>query len=124
LEIREVAALAQALTAASADVRHAAAERALLLAGISHDLRTPLTRLQYALALLPQVEPELREGMERDIGEIDAILAQFIAYARDGRDEPAVALDLADLCRQALGAAQPGWEAVLPAQAPLHGRPL
>ncbi|WP_254459540.1 ATP-binding protein [Xanthomonas sacchari] len=121
---REVAALAQALTEASADVRHAAAERVLLLAGISHDLRTPLTRLQYALALLPQVEPDLREGMERDIGEIDAILAQFIAYARDGRDEPAVALDLADLCRQALGAAQPGWEQLLPAQAPLYGRPL
>src|SRR5690606_14244676 len=46
---REVAELARALEDASAEVRNAAAERSLMLAGISHDLRTPLTRLQYAL---------------------------------------------------------------------------
>jgi len=121
---REVADLARALADASAEVRAAAAERTLLLAGISHDVRTPLTRLQYALALLPQVEPELREGMERDIGEIDAILAQFIAYARDGRDEASEPLDLVAVCRQALGAAQATWEADLPAQAPLTAKPM
>ncbi|MBD7924728.1 MULTISPECIES: ATP-binding protein [Xanthomonas] len=121
---REVNDLARALTDASADVRTAAAERTLMLAGISHDVRTPLTRLQYALALLPQVEPELREGMERDIGEIDAILAQFIAYARDGRDEASAPLDLVELCRHALGAAQAAWDVDLPAQAPLYAKPM
>lgn len=121
---REVNDLARALADASADVRSAAAERTLMLAGISHDVRTPLTRLQYALALLPQVEPELRDGMERDIGEIDAILAQFIAYARDGRDEASAPLDLADLCRHALGAARTAWEVDLPEQAPLYAKPM
>lgn len=121
---REVADLARALSDASDDVRAAAAERALMLAGISHDVRTPLTRLQYALALLPQVDAELREGMERDIGEIDAILAQFVAYARDGRDEASAPLDLADLCRHALAATHAAWAAELPAQAPLYGKPM
>ena len=121
---REVNDLARALADASADVRNAAAERSLLLAGISHDVRTPLTRLQYALALLPQVEPELRDGMERDIGEIDAILAQFIAYARDGRDEASAPLDLAELCRHALGATRAAWEVELPEHAPLYAKPM
>lgn len=121
---REVNDLARALADASADVRSAAAERTLMLAGISHDVRTPLTRLQYALALLPQVEPELRDGMERDIGEIDAILAQFIAYARDGRDEASAPLDLVELCRHALGASRAAWEADLPEHAPLYAKPM
>ncbi len=121
---REVNDLARALADASADVRSAAAERTLLLAGISHDVRTPLTRLQYALALLPQVEPELRDGMERDIGEIDAILAQFIAYARDGRDEASAPLDLVELCRHALGATRAAWEVELPERAPLYAKPM
>ena len=121
---REVVELAQALTRSSNDVRAAAEERAFMLAGISHDLRTPLTRVQFALELLPQTDPELRAGIDRDIGEIDAILTQFIAYARDGRDEPSEALDLTDICRNALAAADPGWQVSLPDAAFMHGKPM
>lgn len=121
---REVVELAQALTRSSHDVRAAAEERAFMLAGISHDLRTPLTRVQFALELLPQTDPELRAGIDRDIGEIDAILTQFIAYARDGRDEPSEALDLTDICRNALAAADPDWQVSLPDVALMHGKPM
>lgn len=121
---REVVELAQALTHASDDVRAAAEERAFMLAGISHDLRTPLTRLQFAVELLPQTDAELRAGIDRDIGEIDAILTQFIAYARDGRDEPTEALDLAEICRNALAAADPRWKASLPDAALMQGKPM
>lgn len=121
---REVVELAQALTHASDDVRAAAEERAFMLAGISHDLRTPLTRLQFAVELLPQTDPELRAGIDHDIGEIDAILTQFIAYARDGRDEPTEALDLAEICRNALAAADPRWEVSLPDAALMQGKPM
>ena len=121
---REVAELAQALTRSSHDVRAAAEERAFMLAGISHDLRTPLTRVQFALELLPETDPELRAGISRDIGEIDAILTQFIAYARDGRDEPSETLDLAEICRNALAASNQDWQVSLPASAPMHGKPM
>lgn len=121
---REVAELAQALRRTGDDVRAAAEERALMLAGISHDLRTPLTRLQFALELLPGTDPELHAGMARDIGEIDAILSQFIAYARDGRDEASESLDLAAICRNAVAASSVAWDVELPGTAPLRGRPM
>lgn len=121
---REVRELAQALRCASEDVRAAGEDRAFMLAGISHDLRTPLTRVQFALELLPQTDPQLRAGMARDIEEIDAILAQFIAYARDGRDEAEEAVDLTAICRHALAAATQPWQVELPEQAPLRGKPM
>ena len=122
---REIGELARALGQASDDVRGAAAERALMLAGISHDLRTPLTRLQFALEMLPDTDPALRADIMRDVGEVDAILSQFIAYARDGRDEPDETLDLAELCRQVLAGCAHAWQpAVLPAVAHMRGKPL
>lgn len=121
---REVVELAQALTRASHEVRAAAEERAFMLAGISHDLRTPLARVQFALELLPDTDPELHAGISRDIGEIDAILAQFIAYARDGRDEASELLDLAEICRNAVTASTVTWKTTLPESAPMRGRPM
>lgn len=121
---REVEELARALIDSSDGVREAAEERTLMLAGISHDLRTPLTRLQYAVELLPGADPELRAGMHRDIAEIDAILSQFIAYARDGRDEASEPLDLAVLCRNAVSASEQAWQIETPVYAPMTGKPM
>ena len=121
---REVAGLAQALGEASRDVRAAAEERALLLAGISHDLRTPLTRLQFALEMVPDTDPDLTRSMQRDIMEMDAILGQFIAFARDGRDEGSETVDLAAICRHAVAAASKGWRVELPEHALLPGKPI
>ncbi|MGH8025909.1 MAG: ATP-binding protein [Pseudoxanthomonas sp.] len=121
---REVTELTYALTHASQEVRAAAGERSFMLAGISHDLRTPLTRVQFALELLPGTDPELHAGIGRDIAEIDAILTQFIAYARDGRDETSEALDLAEICRNAIAASIADWEVSLPSTVPIRGRPM
>ena len=121
---REVRELQSVLLRASAEVREAASERSLMLAGISHDLRTPLTRVQFALEMLPDTDPGLRAGMERDIGEIDAILSQFIAYARDGRDEGVEDVDLAAICRNALAATADDWDTDLAPEAPMRGRPM
>ena len=121
---REVRELRSVLLRASSEARETAAERNLMLAGISHDLRTPLTRVQFALEMLPDTDPALRTGMQRDIHEIDAILSQFIAYARDGRDEAVEAVDLAAACRNALAAVAFDWDTDIPAQAPMRGRPM
>ncbi len=66
-------------------------ERALMLAGISHDLRTPLTKLRLAVEILRgQGEPELTTGMARSIEQMDAIVGQFLDFARDDADEACV----------------------------------
>lgn len=63
-------------------------ERRLMLAGISHDLRTPLTRLRIGIELTGNaVEPALCHGMIHDIEDMDSILMQFLDYAHDGSEE-------------------------------------
>ncbi len=56
-------------------------QRAEMLAGISHDLRTPLTRLKLQLALLPQT-PDI-QAMQRDIEEMTQMIEAYLAFARD-----------------------------------------
>lgn len=67
------------------DLQQAQRDRALLLAGVSHDLRTPLTRLRLSAEFMQ--DEELSQGIVEDIEDMDAILDQFIAFIRDGADE-------------------------------------
>ena len=75
-------------------------DRAVLLAGISHDLRTPLTRLRLELemAALPAAD---REAMIADLEQMDAIVRQFLDYARRAPQQPAETIDLTELVRGA-----------------------
>jgi two-component system osmolarity sensor histidine kinase EnvZ len=81
------------------DVEQAGRERELMLAGVSHDLRTPLTRLRLSLELMGD-RTDLTNDMVRDIEDMDAILDQFLAFIRDGRDESVEEVDLSDLVRE------------------------
>jgi two-component system osmolarity sensor histidine kinase EnvZ len=76
-------------------------EKALLLAGISHDLRTPLARMRLSLELLGDRDPETRDSLIEDITEMDAIIGAFIASVRDQAREPPERLDPNTLVRQA-----------------------
>ncbi|WP_269914378.1 ATP-binding protein [Acinetobacter sp. HY1485] len=67
-------------------------DRKIMLAGISHDLRTPLTRIRLTAEMLP--DEFLREGLIYDVDDMDAILNQFISYMRDGSDEELSETDL------------------------------
>ncbi|KIP99437.1 MULTISPECIES: ATP-binding protein [Pseudomonas] len=95
----EMAEVYRAFNQMAEDVEQAGRERELMLAGVSHDLRTPLTRLRLSLEFLDH-DSELTEDMVRDIEDMDAILDQFLAFIRDGRDEPVEELNLPELIRE------------------------
>jgi two-component system osmolarity sensor histidine kinase EnvZ len=77
-------------------VRPIEEERALLLAGISHDLRTPLTRLRMETEL-SVADAEARAGMEADIAEMDRTIGQFLDFARPASTAQRETVDLAAL---------------------------
>ncbi|EIK94511.1 osmolarity sensor protein EnvZ [Pseudomonas sp. M47T1] len=81
------------------DVEQAGRERELMLAGVSHDLRTPLTRLRLSTEFMDP-SSDLAADMQRDIEDMDAILDQFLAFIRDGRDEAIEEVDLAQLVQE------------------------
>ncbi|WP_312933818.1 ATP-binding protein [Pseudomonas sp.] len=92
----EMAEVYRSFNQMAEDVEQAGRERELMLAGVSHDLRTPLTRLRLSLSLMGS-ENDLTDDMVRDIEDMDAILDQFLAFIRDGRDEPVEDIDLTAL---------------------------
>lgn len=97
---REFQAVTEAFNQMNSNLQQVERERQLLLAGISHDLRTPLTRMRLTAELLGASDRELTEGMIRDIEDMDAILDQFIAFVRDGRDEPIDVGDINEVIRE------------------------
>lgn len=88
----EVATVARAFNQMSRDLARLDADRALILAGISHDLRTPLARLRLSTEMVANDED--REGMVSDIEEIDRTIGQFLDFARATAGEPAEPCDL------------------------------
>ena len=79
-------------------------QRTEMLAGVSHDLRTPLTRMKLQLALLKET-PELAD-LKADIREMEEMVDGYLAFARgEGSEEP-VSTDLGDLLADVIGGAQ------------------
>lgn len=89
---REVRQAAQAFLAMKARIQRHIEQRTTLLASVSHDLRTPLTRLKLELAL---AEPNPRiEAMKRDLAEMEHMIDEYLAFARGEGGE---AVELASL---------------------------
>jgi len=123
----EISELGAALNRAANDTRTAARERQLVLAGLSHDMRTPLARLVLALELLGDGDAAIRQGMSVDLSELDSILEQFISYVRDGRDEPGQVVDLSELLDDALAAQRRSgreWQRRDDAHVSIYAKPL
>jgi two-component system osmolarity sensor histidine kinase EnvZ len=70
-------------------------ERTLLLAGVSHDIRTPLARLRIAVELLPEDScNNMKLGMIEDIADMDSIIHQFLDFVRGVEGEPTKMMDI------------------------------
>ncbi len=91
----ELATVARAFNQMSSDLAQIDQDRALILAGVSHDLRTPLTRLRMGIEM--SADESLREGMTADIEEMDKTIGQFLDFARSEGGETPQAVDLAAL---------------------------
>jgi two-component system, OmpR family, osmolarity sensor histidine kinase EnvZ len=88
----EISTLARAFNQMAADLKRLDEERALLLAGVSHDLRTPLSRIRLGLEMIAgKAQDELKQGIERDIEDIDTAIGQFLDFARLTDSEPVTA---------------------------------
>ena len=107
---REVRSLATAFNEMGERLHQNERERATFLAGISHDLRTPLSRLRLEVEMLEgRVDPETQRGMVSDLDDMNAIIDQFIDFTRSEAAEPLSSVDLNDVARaSAEGATRAG----------------
>lgn len=95
---REVRAAAAAVLEMRERLTLFAEERTSMLAGVSHDLRTPLARLQLQLAMQEQTEDVLEA--RADIREMEAMLEEYLAFARGEGNDRASDVDISGLVRE------------------------
>ncbi len=100
-------------------------QRTTMLSGISHDLRTPLTRLNLGLEMIDDSEAE---AMRADVAEMRRMLDAFLDFAREGAVDEPEATDPADLVRDIAAKTSRGTDALevaaLPAVGPVMMRAL
>ena len=101
-------------------------QRTLMLSGVSHDLRTPLTRLRLGLALLP--DDEDTAALQRDVTDMERMVDEFLSFARGDAMEDPGAVDAVALVQRAVDDAQRGGQAVqlgaVEGQGPVTLRPM
>lgn len=96
----EVVTLIRSINRMNSDLSKIEDDRAMMLAGISHDLRTPITRIQLAVELIGgDFDKELKCKVFANLSEIENGLTQCLDYARNNSDEMLKLIDLNDLAR-------------------------
>lgn len=91
----EIVSVARAFNQLMSDLKQMADNRTVMIAGISHDLRTPLTRMAIAIEML-DCEPnaKLVERLRRDIDRMNDLIGQFLQFSQGVEDECPAQLDL------------------------------
>lgn len=123
---REIRLLGDRLAQALGRIETQHRERDLMLAGLSHDLRTPLMRLLLRIDLLDGLPEDERAALHADIGELDRRIDRFIEHARTGAEEPYAQIDLVPLLQAELDASAARghpWSRDLPERARVRGQP-
>jgi len=82
--IKELSGLGSTINQMALQVRELLANRTTLLAGISHDLRTPLARMRLALEMLPDdTDPKLVARLQHDVEEMNQLIGEFLVLSRN-----------------------------------------
>jgi len=92
----EISALNRGVNRMMASLTQLERDRALMLAGVSHDLRTPLARLRLGIEMEARDEAT-RAGMVDDIEEMDRIIGQFLDFARTNEDAGVADADIDEI---------------------------
>ncbi|HRP77256.1 MAG TPA: ATP-binding protein [Rhodocyclaceae bacterium] len=91
----EIAELTSALNHMSTQVKELLAGRTTMLIGVSHDLRTPLARMQFAIEMLsPHSSPKLVAALRRDVEEMNELVARFLEIGRGFSSEGSEELEI------------------------------
>ncbi len=95
---KEIAGLARAFNRMSSDIQKLSENRTIMVAGISHDLRTPLTRLGLAVEMLDKgSDTELIAGIRRDLAAMNNLIGQFLLFTQGIESASPEELDLHSL---------------------------
>ncbi|MGV6802315.1 MAG: ATP-binding protein [bacterium] len=119
----EVRAAGQAFIAMRQRIKRHLRQRTDLLAGVSHDLRTPLTRMKLALAM--QQDCDDIEELREDVNEMENMLDEYLSFAKDQSAEEPVLFDLCDLAREIASDCDRAGQSLtlhLPGEAQMDGR--
>lgn len=119
----EVRRAAAAFLDMRARIRRQISQRTEMLAGVSHDLRTPLTRVKLRLAMLADAHPESHDEIaesERDVAQMEHMIGEYLAFARGQGGEASVRADLAGIVAEVADAVRrKGGRVVLRIERPL-----
>ena len=106
---KEIRSVTRTFNQMSKDIQELEEDRTLLMAGVSHDLRTPLTRIRLATEMMSPEDSYLAEGIISDTEECNEIISQFMDYLKpvDRESFEAVAVD--DIARE-VSSSEGGYE--------------
>jgi two-component system, OmpR family, osmolarity sensor histidine kinase EnvZ len=110
---REIRELTAAFNRMAGEVHALLENRTVLLSGISHDLRTPITRMKLALSLLDDADAAQVSRMERDLDEMNRLISDMLVFARalqaNDLQDCDLALVLSDLAETAARLGPVNW---------------
>lgn len=90
----EIAAVARSFNAMAARLAAQEDDRTMMVAGLSHDLRTPLAKLRLAKAMMPEGDAEIEATFARQLDQLERMLGQFLDFARGTESEAVEMIDV------------------------------
>ena len=96
---REIQLATAAFNRMQQRIKNQVEERTFMLAGISHDLRTPIARMKLELSMLPK---ETSKNFQADLGEMEQLISSYIQFVEAGKHAEKQQVDLKELLQQAI----------------------